>query len=39
MPLRERGHRCVMDYIEGERRSQGTLFPVVPDDVIPADRY
>ena len=26
-----------MSYIEGEGRSQGTLFPVVLDDLIPAD--
>jgi transposase len=26
-----------MSYIQGEGRSQGTLFPVVLDDLIPAD--
>jgi hypothetical protein len=27
-----------MGYIQGEGRSQGTLFPVVLDDFVPADR-
>jgi hypothetical protein len=27
-----------MGYIRGEGRSQGTLFPVVLDDLVPADR-
>jgi hypothetical protein len=27
-----------MGYIKGEGRSQGTLFPVVLDDFVPADR-
>jgi Glycosyltransferase family 28 N-terminal domain len=35
MPL-ERGY-FFMSYIQGEGRSQGTLFPVVLDDLIPAD--
>ncbi|MGC1362861.1 MAG: hypothetical protein WA419_05950 [Silvibacterium sp.] len=26
-----------MAYIQGEGRSQGTLFPVVLDDLVPAD--
>ena len=26
-----------MGYIEGEERNQGTLFPVVLDDFVPAD--
>jgi hypothetical protein len=26
-----------MGYIEGEKRNQGTLFPVVLDDFVPAD--
>ncbi len=26
-----------MSYIQGEGRSQGTLFPVVLDDLVPAD--
>lgn len=26
-----------MGYIEGEGRSQGTLFPVVLDDLVPVD--
>ena len=26
-----------MSYIQGEGRSQGTLFPVMLDDLIPAD--
>lgn len=26
-----------MAYIEGEGRNQGTLFPVVLDDLVPAD--
>jgi hypothetical protein len=26
-----------MGFIEGEHRNQGTLFPVVLDDLIPAD--
>jgi hypothetical protein len=26
-----------MDYIQGEGRSQGTLFPVVLDELVPAD--
>ena len=37
MPSRERGQFSFMGYIEGEGRSQGTLFPVVLDDLIPAD--
>ena len=36
MPLRERGHFFV-GFIQGEQRSQGTLFPVQLDDLIPAD--
>jgi transposase len=35
MPLRKRGH--FVGYIEGDGRRQGTLFPVVPDDLVPAD--
>jgi hypothetical protein len=27
-----------MGYIQGEGLNQGTLFPVVPDDFVPADR-
>jgi len=26
-----------MGYIQGERRNQGTLFPVILDDFVPAD--
>jgi hypothetical protein len=26
-----------MDFIQGEGRSQGSLFPVAPDDLIPVD--
>ena len=37
MPSRERGHFSFMSYIQGEGRSQGTLFPVVLDDLVPAD--
>ena len=37
MPSRERGHFSFMSYIRGEGRSQGTLFPVVLDDLVPAD--
>ena len=37
MPSRERGHFSYMSYIQGEGRSQGTLFPVVLDDLVPAD--
>ena len=37
MPSRERGHFSFMSYIQGEGRSQGTLFPVVLDDLVPSD--
>src|ERR1700758_3810254 len=37
MPSRERGHFSFMGYIRGEGRDQGTLFPVVLDDLVPAD--
>jgi transposase len=37
MPSRERGHFFFMGYIQGEGRSQGTLFPVVLDDLVQAD--
>jgi len=37
MPSRERGHFSLMSYIQGEGRSQGTLFPVVLDDLVPSD--
>jgi transposase len=37
MPSRERGHFSFMSYIQGEGRSQGTLFPVVLDDLVAAD--
>ena len=37
MPLRERGHFRFMSYIRGEGREQGTLFPVVLDDLVVAD--
>jgi transposase len=37
MPSRKRGHFSFMSYIRGEGRSQGTLFPVVLDDLVPAD--
>lgn len=36
MPSRERGHFS-LSYIQGEGRSQGTLFPVVLDDLVAAD--
>lgn len=28
-----------MGYIQGEGRSQGTLFPVVLDDLVPTDHF
>src|SRR5580658_1651301 len=37
MPSRERGHFFFMGYIQGAGRSQGTLFPVVLEDLIPTD--
>ena len=37
MLLQKRGHFRFMGYIQGEGRNQGTLFPVVLDDLIPAD--
>src|SRR5580698_817350 len=37
MPSRERGHFFFMGYIQGAGRSQGTLFPVVLEDLIPID--
>jgi transposase len=37
MLSRERGHFSFMSYIRGEGRSQGTLFPVVLDDLVPSD--
>jgi transposase len=37
MPLLERGHFSFMSYIQGEGRRQGTLFPVVLNDLVPAD--
>src|SRR6202050_1312014 len=35
MPSRGRGHFFFMGYIQGAGRSQGTIFPVVLDDLIP----
>src|SRR6202044_4118255 len=37
MPSRERGRFFFMGYIQGAGRSQGTLFPVVLEDLIPTD--
>src|ERR1700690_4626188 len=37
MPSRSEGISLFMGYIQGEGRSQGTLFPVVLDDLVPAD--
>ncbi len=36
MPSRERGH-FFMGYIRGDGRIQGTLFPVVLDDLVAGD--
>jgi len=37
MSSRKRGHFLFMSYIQGEGRSQGTLFPVVLDDLMAVD--
>ncbi|HTF68983.1 MAG TPA: hypothetical protein VK638_40515 [Edaphobacter sp.] len=37
MSLRKAGAFLYMGYIKGDGRNQGTLFPVLLDDFVPAD--